>query len=158
VRKKSGGDAHLHSPLLGRNATGGEKGLGRKQLRRPALRGQEKSIGRKTESGFTRRGILKFNREVQGVFLGDVPPLGKCEKRISGICRRSLLREGSAVPCSLGLAYVKGSASRKAQLQGRNGACSGVAKLVGSVDVNPRIGSRIKLNMDFLIFDSVARP
>ncbi len=158
VNKKAVRHAYLQAPLRWRNPSGGEQALRREEFRRPAFRGQEKSVGRKTEARLARSRRLEFGGEMKRVAFGNLPWLRKCYDGIARRQRRILLGECGAIPRDLLGCNVKAPTAGEAQLDGGKRSNSRVAQLVFGVYVNPWIWPRRKLDTDFLVLDGIARP
>jgi len=144
-------------PHFRRHAPGGENPACWQEFRTPTLRGQEKSVGSKTEGGLIGAGPLELHGEPQRVPGGDDPRLRKIEQDVAGIIWRSREGKSSFVPLGYGLGKVKATATGEAKLKGGKRLVAGVLELVDSFDANDWLRGRNKLYCDLLSDDRVPR-
>src|SRR6266478_2689609 len=87
VSEKAFWNAHNQIPFVRRNAARGKQPARRQKLWLPTLRGKEKCIRDKAETGLAGRSRLEFRRKVQGMAHRDLPRPGEVQRGISGIVR-----------------------------------------------------------------------
>ena len=156
VNKKPLRNAYLQFPFLGRNTAEPKDSRSLRKRWSPGFGGKSECAGGKCNGAVQRRRRMNVIREQERVVGADGPGLHKLDEGIAGIFRRRRQRPRISIHRDRYRAGTKAPAGKthpeRIQL-----LSAGILQMVFSGDVKQRLRLWQEGNLNFLLFDKVAR-